>query len=236
MRSGGETIFGIEARAHVPVHSLYVQGLSCTSTVSLDPSHVSSACQAEENVVCNFKCSTTLVSHCCHLDSRSAAADAGVHLPHTLGFAVHSLFLTSSMPGAPTRSAADNLAAAHQKVSPPSILGANPSSYFLKSVPNLQRMDMFNGTFSLYLNGRFFHQKAVREEFWTEDPTALTELLVKDSQWYEQRFRKVSKMITMLLRHNNDQQLRSLRRSRIQGDIVLIDFLQTDVMKRNFPT
>ena len=49
----GETIFGIEARAHVPVHSLYVQGLSCTSTVNLDPSHVSSACQAEENVVCN---------------------------------------------------------------------------------------------------------------------------------------------------------------------------------------
>ena len=103
-------------------------------------------------------------------------------------------------------------------------------------MPNLQRMDMFNGTFSLYLNGRFFQQKSVREEFWAEDPTALTELLVKDGQWYEQHFRKVSKMITMLLRHNNDQQIRSLRRNRIQGDIVLIDFLQTDVMKRNFPT
>ena len=50
----------------------------------------------------------------------------------------------------------------------------------------------------------------------------------KDSQWYEQHFRKVSKMITMLLRHNNDQEIRSLRRNRIQGDIVLIDFLQTD--------
>ena len=52
----GETIFGIEARVHVPAHSLYVHGLSCASTVNLDPSHVSSACQAEENVVCNFKC------------------------------------------------------------------------------------------------------------------------------------------------------------------------------------
>ena len=81
------------------------------------------------------------------------------------------------MPGAPTRSTADNLAAARQKVGPPSILGANPSSYFLKSMPNLQRMDMFNG---MYLNGRFLHQKAVQEEFWTEDPTALTELLVSD--------------------------------------------------------
>ena len=76
----------------------------------------------------------------------------------------------------------------------------------------------------------------MKEEFWTEDPTALTELLVKDVQWYEQHFRKTSKMLTMLLRHGNDQQLRNLRRrNRIQGDIALIDFLQTDVMKRNFP-
>ena len=49
----GETIFGVEAC--VPAHGLYVQGLSHTDTVSLDPSHVSSACQAEENVVCNFE-------------------------------------------------------------------------------------------------------------------------------------------------------------------------------------
>ena len=66
------------------------------------------------------------------------------------------------MPGAPIRSTMDNLTAARQKVGPPSILGANnPSSYFLKSVPNLKRMDMFNGMFSLYLNGRFFQQRAV---------------------------------------------------------------------------
>ena len=97
-------------------------------------------------------------------------------------------------------------------------------------------MDMFNSMFSLYVNGRFFQQRTVKEEFWTEDSTALAELLVKDTQWYEQHFRKVSKMITMLLRHSNDEQLRNLRRNRIQGDIVLIDFLQTDVMKRNFPT
>ena len=61
-------------------------------------------------------------------------------------------------------------------------------------------MDMFNTMFSLHMNGRFFRQKDVKEEFWTEDPTALTELLVGDVQGYEQRFRKVSKMFTMLLR------------------------------------
>ena len=98
-------------------------------------------------------------------------------------------------------------------------------------------MDMFNGMFSLYLNGRFFKQKSVREEFWAEDPTPLTELLVKDGQWYDQYFRMVSKMITMLLRHNNDQSaFCGETGNRIQGDIILIDFLQTDVMKRNFPT
>ena len=117
-----------------------------------------------------------------------------------------------------------------------SALGANPRSYFLKTMHDYQRMDMFNGMFSLYLNGRFFKQKSMRDEFWTEDPTALTELLTKDGQWYDQCLRKVSKMITMLLRHSDDQQIRFLRRNRIQGDIVLIDFLQTDVMKRNFPT
>ena len=42
-------------------------------------------------------------------------------------------------------------------------------------------------------------------------------------------------MLTMLLRHGNSRELRHLRRNRIQGDIALIDFLQTDVMKRNFP-
>ena len=188
----------------------------------------SAYCQAEENVVCNFKRMTTQVSHCCHLDSRSAATDAGVHLPHTQGLAVHSLFLTSSMPGAPTRSTADNTTAARQKVGPPSLFGGNPGSYFLKSLPNLQRMDTFNGMISLYVNGRLFQQKSVREEFWTEDPTTLTELLVKDGQWYEQHFRKVSKMTTTLLRHSSDEQFRNLRRNRIQGDIVLIDLLPPD--------
>ena len=139
------------------------------------------------------------------------------HAPVDLSFAVHSLLLASNMPSAPTRSTADNMTAARQKVGPPSILGANPNSYFLK--------DMFNGMFSLYMIGRFFQQRKAKEEFWTEDPTALTQLLVNDVQWYEQHFRKVSKMLTMLLHHSNDQQLRHLRRNRIQGDIVLIDFL-----------
>ena len=81
------------------------------------------------------------------------------------------------------------MTAARQKVGPPSILGANPSSYFLRDHPDVNRMDMFNGFFSLYMNGRFFRQKDVTENFWAEDPTALTELLVTDSQWYEQHFR-----------------------------------------------
>ena len=39
------------------------------------------------------------------------------------------------------------------------ILGANPNSHFLKDIPILRRMDMFNGMFSLYMNGRFFQQR-----------------------------------------------------------------------------
>ena len=60
-------------------------------------------------------------------------------------------------------------------------------------------MDMFNGFFNLYMNGRFFRQKDVAKDFWAEDPTALTELLVTDSQWYERHFRKTSTMLTSLL-------------------------------------
>ena len=189
MRGGQERLSLALMRARTCLHTVCMFR-GCTRAVNLDPTHF-----------CNFKCMTTQVSRCCHLDSRSAATDAGVHLPRTQGLAVQSLFFIDSMPGAPTRSTADNLTAARQKVGPPSILGA----------------------------GRFFQQKSVREEFWTE-------LLVKDSQWYELHFRKVSRMITMLLRHTNEEQLRNLRKNRIQGDIVLIDFLQTDVMKRNFPT
>ena len=75
----------------------------------------------------------------------------------------------------------------------------------------------------------------MKKEFWTEDPTALTELLVTDVQWYEQHFRKTSKMLTSLLRHDNSPQLRHIRRNRIQGDVALIDFLLTEVMQRNLP-
>ena len=141
------------------------------------------------------------------------------------------------MPGAPTKSAMDNshnIAAARQKVGPPSILGAHPSSHFLKQLSNYQRMDMFNTMFNLYLNGRFFKQESVRNEFWMEDPRPLTQLLTHDGHWYDAYFRRASKMITMLLRHSDDRQIRLLRRKRIQEDIVLIDFLQTDVMKRAF--
>ena len=75
-------------------------------------------------------------------------------------------------------STADNMTAARQKVGSPAIRGANPNSYFLRDHDIANRMDMFNGTFSLYMNGRFFRQKDMKKEFWTEDATALTELLV----------------------------------------------------------
>ena len=189
MKSEQETLSLALRRARTCLHIVCVfRGCHAQVVNNLDPSHVSSACQAEEN-----KCMTTQLYHCCHLNSRSAVSDAGVHLPCTQGFAAHSLFLTSDTPDAPTMSAADNMTAARQKVGPPSILGANPNSYFLKSIQIHKRMDMFNGLFSLYMNGRFFLQKDVTEEFWTENPTALTELLIKDVQWCEQHFRKVSR-------------------------------------------
>ena len=191
---------------------------------------VSPAFQAEENVVCNLDCMTTQHIHDCHLISRSAVPDAGVclqGLPSSLSFAVSLIPVVSEMPGAPTKSAADKMTAARHKVGPPAILGANPNSYFLRDHNINNRMSMFNDIFSLYMNGRFFRQKEMKKEFWTEDPTALTELLVTDVQWYERHFRKTSKMFTMLLRHDNSPQLQGIRRNRVQGDVALIDFLLT---------
>ena len=151
----------------------------------LDPRHVSPAFQAEENVVCNFNCMSTQLVHSRHSVSGRAATDAGVYLQglsNNLSFAVDPIFVVSKMPGAPTRSAADKMTAACQKVGSPSILGANPASYFLGDHPKENCMDLFNGFINLYMNGRFFRQRDVAENFWAEDPTALTELLVSDSQ------------------------------------------------------
>ena len=61
------------------------------------------------------------------------------------------------------------------------------------------------------------------------------ELLVKDSQWYEQHFRGASKRLTALLRHCNTYEFQKIRRTRTQGDVALIDFLLTEAMQRNFP-
>ena len=220
-------MFTVEACAHSPAHILHPCGVSCIGTVDLDPSHV----------VCNFNRLVASLSYCCPLDSRSAVTGPGVDLlsPPT-SFAVYLLLHSSSMPGAPTKSTMDNIAAARQKVGPPSILGAHPNSHFLKQMSNYQRMDMFNTMFNFYLNGRFFKQESAHNELGMEDPRALTELLTHGGHWYDAHFRRVSKMITMLLRHSDDRHIRLLRKNRIQGDIVLIDFLQTDVMKRNFPT
>ena len=234
----GETVFDIEGCARVPAQSMYVQGSSCTYSGDLDPMHVSPAFQAEENVVCNFNCMTTQLVHSRHSVSRRAAPDAGVYLQSLsshFNFVVHPILVVSEMPGAPTRSTADNMTAARQKVGPPSILGANPNSYFLRDIPSENRMDLFNGFINLYMNGRFFRQKDVAQDFWTEDPTALTELLVTDSQWYEQHFGGASKRLTALLRHNITFEFQKIRRNRTQGDIALIGFLLTKAMQRNFP-
>ena len=92
------------------------------------------------------------------------------------------------------------------RLQPPLQTPALPASALplLKAMPKFQRMDMFNTMFNLYLRGRYFQQDSVNKEFWMEDPRPLT--------------------------HSNDQQIRNLRRNRLQGDIVLIDFLQTDVV------
>ena len=91
---------------------------------------------------------------------------------------VNPILVVSEMPGAPTRSSADNMTARRQKVGSPKNLGAHPDSYFLRDIPAVSRMDMFNQFINLYNNGRFFRQKAVAREYWTEDPTELTDLLV----------------------------------------------------------
>ena len=174
---------------------MYVQGSSCTYSGDLDPMLVSPAFQAEENVVCNFNCRTTQVVHSRHSVSRRAVSDAGVNLQGLsshLRIVVNPILVVSEMQGAPTRSTADNMTAKRQTVGSPRILGANPNSCFLRDIPAVTRMDMFNHFINLYHNGRFFRQKSVSKDFWTEDPTALTDLLVSDSQWYEQHSKRLT--------------------------------------------
>ena len=142
----GETIFDIEGCARVPAQSMYVQGSSCKYSGDLDPMRVSPAFQAEENVVCNFNCRTAQLVHSRHSVSRRAVPDAGVYLQGLSShfyLVVNPILVVSEMPGAPTRSTADNTTAARQKVGSPRILGANPNSYFLRDIPSVNRMDMF---------------------------------------------------------------------------------------------
>ena len=185
-----------------------------------------------------FNCRTAQSVHSRHSVSRRAVFDAGVNLQDLsshFSIVVNPILVVSEMPGTPTRSTADNMTAKRQQVGSPKILGANPDSYFLRDIPAVTRMDMFNQFINLYNNGRFFRQKSVAKDYWTEDPTTLTDLLVTDSQWYEQYFRGASKCLTALLRHNNSYEFQRIRRNRFQGDIALIDFLLTEPMQHNFP-
>ena len=131
------------------------------------------------------------------------------------------------MPGLPKRFTLDNHAVLRQQVGNPKLLGAHPNSHFLRTMQKYLRMDMFNTMFNLYLSGRFFQQDSASKDFWMEDPRPLTKLLNEDRQWYDSHFLGLSKMLTGLLRHSNDDQIRLLRRSRVQGDVILIDFLQS---------
>ena len=140
----GETVFIVEGCARAPAQSLSSHGKACASSVNLDPSRVSSACQAEESVVCNFNCLGAPLSHCCHLDLTSAVTGPEVDLRTSSSFAVDSLLHSSSMHGPPTQSTLDNIAAARQRVGTPANLGAHPNSHFLKQLSNFQRMDMFS--------------------------------------------------------------------------------------------
>ena len=92
-------------------------------------------------------------------------------------------------------------------------LGAHPNNHFLKQLSNHQRVDMFNNMFNLYLTGRFCKQDGVSRELWMEDPRPLAELLTKDGQWYDNHFRRVSKLLSALLRHSDDPQIRLLRKT-----------------------
>ena len=170
----GETVFVIEGCAHVPAQCMYVQGSSCTYSGDLDRMLVSPAYQAEENVVCNLDCRLAQFAYSRHTVSRRAITHAGVNLqglPNHCAFVVKPFTVVNKMPGAPTRSAADNMTAKREQVGSPKILGANPNSYFLRTIPDVTRMDMFNQFINLYNNGRFFRQKSMVEEYGTEDPT-----------------------------------------------------------------
>ena len=165
--------------------------MTCTSSFDLETSH---------NEICNIECSVAYLSHCCHLESRSAVLGQEVHLLSPSSVAVDSLIQPSKMPGPPTKSTMDNKTARRQEVGNPKNLGAHPHSHFLKNLSRYHRMGMFNTMFNLYMTGRFFKQDSVSQEFWMDYPRPLTELLTKDGQWYDSHFRGVSKMITALLR------------------------------------
>ena len=122
-----------------------------------------------------------------------------------------------------------------QQVGNPKLLGAHPNSQFLRSMLKYQRTDMLNTMLDLYLNGRFFQQDSVSRESWMEDPRPLAKLLIEDRQWYDSHFLGLSKMLTSVLRHDNDDQICRLRRNHFQGNVVRIDFLQSEVMEINCP-
>ena len=99
------------------------------STLTLHDTWLGSATSSEESVICNLECSVAHLSHCCHLESRSAVSAQEVDLLPPFSVAVDLLI---QMPGAPTRSTMRNLAASRQKVGNPKNLGAHPNSHFLK--------------------------------------------------------------------------------------------------------
>ena len=57
--------------------------------------------------------------------------------------------------------------------------------------------------------------------------------MTEDRQRYDSHFLGLSKMLTTLLRLSNDDQIRRLRRNRVQGDVILIDFLQSEVVQES---
>ena len=126
---------------------------------NLDPMLVSSAFQAEENVVCNFYLAGLLSLFIVAILSQEELSLTRELISKaylaTSSIVVNPNLVVSEMPGAPTRSTADNMTAARQRVGSPRILGANPNSYFLRDIPAVNRMDMFNGFINLYMNGRF---------------------------------------------------------------------------------
>ena len=134
------------------------------------------------------------------------------------------------MPGPPTKSTLDNQALRRQQVGNPKLFGTHPNR-------RLFQQNMLSACATRCSTctsaGALFQQDSVSRDFWMEDPRPLTKLLTEDqltvTSLVYPRCSQPCCATPMTIRS-------SLQRNRVQGDVVLIDFLQSEVMQKNCPT